>query len=558
MKFSKFVFKYTIPSRNYVILFHSISLKKVYLPIPTFENLDKNPELISKLKELGFFDDSYDYKLIENLKKEVKKKINVSYVMLTDACNMNCEYCYMIKKDRTPIFMNKETADKVISKIKELSSKVNLYRIYFYGGEPFLNKKIMFYIAEKLSNSNIKFFVNTNGTLITDDDIKLLKKFDFHVSISLDGNVYLNSKRGETYKVISTIARLKDAGVGVGISCTITDENYLHLKEIVKFFHDIGINNFGFNLPLFSKKGDVYEIDPSLLADSLFEAFKETQKYGMRESRAGVRRWYHLVTEKFRLRDCAAQGAQVFFTPDGKIGPCHGFHDDEPFLTDTLNSKLFDEFIDVPIFHEECLSCPAIGVCGGACQYNSYIKYGKRSIIDKDYCIFMRRLLYNMLVYYLDRYVLKIKFDKPTFTQLDDLKKFVSKLDLDTVSQIKNLDSWLSNIINSTLNELTSSLIATEDGKIVGFAAAVPMKNRSFEIFVAVDKDHRRKGIGTTLIQLLINDLRSIKLKYNSNLNVIIKINKKNIASQKLFEKFVRKIGETDDQYIYTFNDDVF
>ena len=553
MHFSKYVFVYTFPSKNYVVLLHSISLKKVYLSLKKYRNLDSDIELKEKLQKLGFFDDAYGDNLIKELKKKVKQKINVSYVLLTDACNLHCEYCYMTN-GKGHNFMTYKVADNVIEKIKVLSKNKKLYRVYFYGGEPFLNKKVMFYIAEKLNSENIKFFVNTNGTLITDDDIKLLKKYRFHISISLDGNVYDNIRRGETYKVLSTIAKLKDAKVGIGISCTVTDTNYLHLADVVKFFHDLGITSFGFNLPLFSKKGDVYDIDPVLLADSMFEAFKVTQKYGMRESRVGVRRWYHLVTEEFRIRDCAAQGAQVFFSTDGKVGPCHGFHDDVNFMSNDLNSNLFKEFIDVPIYNDKCLTCPAVGVCGGACQYNVYVKTGKRTIIDPDYCAFMKRLLYNLLDYYYDKYVNVFSFRKPSFEDISNLKEHLNSLGLKSISNIQNIDRWLSNIISSTINNRGASIIVTKD-KIVGFIALAPMRNRTFEVFIGIDKEHRNQGLGTKLVRLLLYEVDRMSVEYNFDFKKIIKIRvrKDNTPSRRLFSKFCKQVGEEGDYLIYRF-----
>ena len=45
----------------------------------------------------------------------------------------------------------------------------------------------------------------------------------------------------------------------------------------------------------------------------------------------------------------------------------------------------------------ECKKCPALGICGGGCIYNRFVKGGKVDKQDKYFCEFMRKLLKHFI-----------------------------------------------------------------------------------------------------------------------------------------------------------------
>jgi len=64
----------------------------------------------------------------------------------------------------------------------------------FIGGEPFLNREVLYATVEhaskqaRSSGSRVGFSVTTNGTLLTKADLDLLRDHSFAVSVSLDGS----------------------------------------------------------------------------------------------------------------------------------------------------------------------------------------------------------------------------------------------------------------------------------------------------------------------------------------------------------------------------------
>jgi uncharacterized protein len=100
---------------------------------------------------------------------------------VTQECNLRCKYCYVEKPGPIP-FMSEKTARKAVDFILGFDDMVK-FGISFYGGEPLLNfpvvKSTIEYAskeAEKRGLPKVKYHLNTNGTLITDEIIGFFHK----------------------------------------------------------------------------------------------------------------------------------------------------------------------------------------------------------------------------------------------------------------------------------------------------------------------------------------------------------------------------------------------
>lgn len=135
--------------------------------------------------------------------KDLTYKSSLSQLILivTENCNLRCEYC--IYSDKYPkdikysdLKMDFDTAKLAIDEYFRLHSKREEYglnktpNISFYGGEPLLNFELIKQCVEyikKIDSSTI-FYITTNGTIMTDEITKFLSENNFIVTFSLDGN----------------------------------------------------------------------------------------------------------------------------------------------------------------------------------------------------------------------------------------------------------------------------------------------------------------------------------------------------------------------------------
>ena len=94
-------------------------------------------------------------KEVQNLIIKRSKKISsIKYILsLTNRCNLKCDYCYQSWKDEA-ISMPTKIIDKFIFKLLiDLNTypEVDDIFINFFGGEPLLNKAIIYYALEKFN-----------------------------------------------------------------------------------------------------------------------------------------------------------------------------------------------------------------------------------------------------------------------------------------------------------------------------------------------------------------------------------------------------------------------
>ena len=121
------------------------------------------------------------------------KLINHLKIQMGLSCNYSCDYCSQKFVERAPE-TSKKDIDAFMEKLSVLEFNEQMgVKIEFWGGEPFVYWKTMKPLAEaiyeKFSTWKRKpqFSVITNGSIMTDEIIDWLMKYNFTVAISHDG-----------------------------------------------------------------------------------------------------------------------------------------------------------------------------------------------------------------------------------------------------------------------------------------------------------------------------------------------------------------------------------
>lgn len=171
-------------------------------------------------------------------------KITSAGIEITNKCNLHCIHCYEgdLKCDLSVPVSNIEN---IIHKVLPYDPK------YFVitGGEPFMHECILD-ILETLGEDfpNVSFRIATNGTLIRDEHIRILKKYDnINVQISLDGATKETHEKqhgkGTFESVVDTIKKLTVIKKSkVSLLMSISKINYLECVEVAEFARSIGVN----------------------------------------------------------------------------------------------------------------------------------------------------------------------------------------------------------------------------------------------------------------------------------------------------------------------------
>lgn len=242
-----------------------------------FHSLGGEPFIVEKndidgdLSEVNF--EGIDYS--ENVRKEIIEKTD-KYIdeyfgptgidlSVSEVCNLGCPMCFhniaINNNDNRNVikYMQFERAKEWIDFYVEYAENHNISPLTFHIGsaEPFINKdnlwKIIDYIHNKGEEKPIDIFLNSNLTLIDEDDADRIKKYGVHVFVGVDGlqeandstRVYKVNGRGTFGDIIKNIKMLIQKGVEIGVNITLTNDNFekVNPKETVDYFAKLGVKS---------------------------------------------------------------------------------------------------------------------------------------------------------------------------------------------------------------------------------------------------------------------------------------------------------------------------
>ena len=129
--------------------------------------------------------------------------------------------------------------------------------IIWHGGEPLLAGKEFFrdVIEEELKISkNFTNLIQTNGILLDEEWVRILKRGRFKIGISIDGpedihDFYRVSRSGmPTFKTVEKkIKMVRDLKVSVGPVSVVSKRSVSYGKEIFSFLYDMGLKKMNFS-----------------------------------------------------------------------------------------------------------------------------------------------------------------------------------------------------------------------------------------------------------------------------------------------------------------------
>lgn len=131
-----------------------------------------------------------------------------------------------------------------------------------------------------------------------------------------------------------------------------------------------------------------------------------------------------------------------------------------------------------------------------------------------------------------------IKFENMTISDLDNIKDILYT-DFD--------DFWSYNIFKSELeNENSKYIVAKLNSEIIGFVGIWQVIDEAHITNIVTKKNFRNLGIGSLLLEKLINICKN-----QENINsVTLEVNEDNIIAQKLYEKFnFKNLGKRKNYY---------
>jgi uncharacterized protein len=315
---------------------------------------------------------------------------------VSSSCNLGCSYCYASRggfAGAQSSVMSWEVASQAIKKVIVGSNPRGPVTIGFLGGEPFVNRRLIHRAvdhAQRLGlahGRDVRFSVTTNGTLLRDSDIRLLRDHAFAVTVSIDGGAAIQDAR----RPLASGSRGSFDLLRKRVSPLLADPGRCKIaaratvlsgeSDLSRRFSDIlalGFTEVGLS-PLRVVRGASQFADEnwrgylaSLIEISRGELARARDGGAIRLSNLGValKQLHRGAASPFA---CGAGGGYFSVAADGRWYACHRAIGEEEYrLGDNgaLNANRRKQFLLMRHVHAQtdCQQCWARYLCSGGCH----------------------------------------------------------------------------------------------------------------------------------------------------------------------------------------------
>lgn len=351
---------------------------------------DHTKEVVENLFQKGLLSCSYP----EPAEKAPPSDRVEVLVNASQICNLACAYCFVDQgkfsyPGKRAEKLSPDHARRLIEVLPEGLPWVEEFCIHFYGGEPLLNLEAMKAAVDAADaaegDTRFTFAITTNGTIVTEEAVSLLKKGHFCVVLSMDGPPEVHDAVRRTVKGEPTHARVMkflqllrmNPPLSVRGSAVVRKgwtlnqaEKYLNAQDITLIKAQAVRLPLHHPLMLDKKERTEYVNHLGEIADDVINGLQKGK--APRDDRFG-HRVLQVLRGTRRTSFCGAGQWTFGVAADGTILPCvllagrEGMvlgHLDEPPEKWVKRGKAWAE-ANGP--RTECEHCWALPLCGGGC-----------------------------------------------------------------------------------------------------------------------------------------------------------------------------------------------
>lgn len=333
-------------------------------------------------------------------------------------CNLKCKYCFYhdVASNRETYcydIINDETIENIVKKTVGYFKEPAQISFAFQGGEPTCAKVETFIKFIDTVNRykedyhEIHYSIQTNGTLIDDEWIKLFKENHFLVGISLDGFKENHddiredrNNQGTFERIMKSINMLKENDIDFNILTVLTSSLSKQAKKLYEFYQHTDISYIQLIpcLNEFNHKS-VYGLEPkefSSFYKEFFDLWYEEYKRGIYRS---VTLFDNIIPMFVGIppQQCGYMGfcsMQFVVESNGDVYPCDFYVLDQykvgninqDTIVELAKSKITQDFIqEKRELSKQCDDCPYLQMCRGNCKRMTGVYYDEHACGLRDF-----------------------------------------------------------------------------------------------------------------------------------------------------------------------------
>lgn len=327
----------------------------------------------------------------------------ITTILPTDRCNLTCSYCVSRKGNNV---MSKKTLYNTIDFVSNVH-KVNGDdgHIEWHAAEPMMLPISFYEDAEKRFNCNncdVQRVLCSNMTLANEKWFEFIKKYNYGISTSLDGDIFVTDEicgSGTFEKVIKSFMRMDELDISYGVICVISKYSCEHADEIYPFFKH-AMNDINLNI----------ETPNSFQKESAAAFIQIFDDWYADEKRIDVHPFIHMVNflegNEYEKR-CHVECNKFVVCVDtfGDVYPCESFvieEDTSEYILGNVNEDSWEDiwngdkrkaFLESQaVLSAECLSCRFVDYCSGGCNADSML-YGPKDVRKASCCAIIKPLM---------------------------------------------------------------------------------------------------------------------------------------------------------------------
>lgn len=343
-------------------------------------------------------------------------------INVTQICNLKCTYCAAGGDGTYGSPQTKINVEATLPQLKYFLEKVpdhSYFRITFLGGEPLLYpegiQEIANYVRLMTADRNIEpyFSIVTNGTLINEKTLSILKNIRAKVTVSIDGPPSINDRvrpakdgSNSTALVVEGLRKLAEIKESLGgplIVHGVFNKENLDLVAAYNFYRTLNVDRYEFTYAVEENdeaSNKVFAEQMSQIAAAAYTAGgeRELRKIGMFDQ------YFTALDNQQQTENyCGAGKSYLMVDARNNVYTCPwdvGSKTEQVGHSTAIDYERLASYEAPLIEKNNCQSCWARFLCGGGCMFVHKQATGSKNRKDGQFCARTRALIATTLLYY--------------------------------------------------------------------------------------------------------------------------------------------------------------